>query len=96
MLARVGVPYRSVDLDSVAYKEDDRGGDIRRALIAKTGMKTIPQIFIGGKFVGGSTDLFDAWKQGKAQAMLGEASVKFETAAGLDPYSFLPGWLQAR
>jgi cysteine synthase len=96
MLARIGVDYRSVDLDSVEYQKDDRGGDIRRALIAKTGMKTIPQIFIGGKLVGGSTDLLDAWKQGKVQSMLEEASVAFETPAGLAPDSFLPGWLQAR
>ncbi len=96
LLARIGVDYRSVDLDSVEFQKDDRGGDIRRALIAKTGMKTIPQIFIGGKLVGGSTDLLDAWKQGKAQAMLKESSVAFDTPAGLDPDSFLPGWLQAR
>jgi cysteine synthase A len=97
MFARAGVAYRSIDLDSVEYQKDDRGGDIRRALYAKTGMKTIPQIFVSGKLVGGSTDLLEAWKQGKAQEMLAAASVAFKpTPAGFDPYSLLPTWLQAR
>ncbi|MBI1246097.1 MAG: pyridoxal-phosphate dependent enzyme [Alphaproteobacteria bacterium] len=97
LFTRAGVKYRSVDLDSFEYQKDDRGGDIRRALYAKTGMKTIPQIFIGGKLVGGSTDLLEAWKQGKAQDMLKEKSVAFTAPApGFDPYSLLPTWLQAR
>jgi cysteine synthase A len=61
MFADFGIPYRSVDLDSVAYQKDDWGGQIRTALAAKTGWKTIPQIFVGGEFVGGCTDAFDAW-----------------------------------
>ncbi len=96
MFAHIGVPYRSIDLDSVEYQKDDRGGDIRRALVAKTGMKTIPQIFVRGTLVGGSTDLFDGWKQGKVPEMLKSAAVGFGTPAGFDPYTLLPGWLQAR
>ena len=40
---------------------------------ARTGAKTIPQIFIGGTHVGGATDLFDAWRSGTARELLGEA-----------------------
>ena len=32
-----GIAYRSVDLDSVEYQRDDRGGKIRAALSARTG-----------------------------------------------------------
>ncbi len=64
MFARFGIAYRSIDLDSVEYQRDDRGGAIRTALSARTGMKTIPQIFIGGELVGGATDLFEAWRAG--------------------------------
>src|SRR5690606_23673941 len=62
LFADLGIPYRSIDLDSVEYQQDDRGGEIRAALTARTGIATIPQIFIGGELIGGCTDLFDAWK----------------------------------
>ena len=96
MLARVGVPYRSIDLDSVEYQADGRGGAIRTALSARTGMATIPQIFIGGELVGGATDLFEAWRAGRAQALLERNGVAFDRAAVGDPFAFLPAWLQPR
>ena len=96
LFARLGIPYRSVDLDSVAYQADDRGGKIRAALAARTGAQTIPQIFIGGTHVGGATDLFDAWRSGKARDLLIKSGAKFDAAADLDPYSLLPKWLQPR
>src|SRR5689334_3059867 len=38
-----GVPFNSVDIDSVQYQKDDFGGQIRAAVSARTGFKTIPQ-----------------------------------------------------
>ena len=35
LLTEFGIPYRSIDLDSVAYQKDNRGGDIRAALRAE-------------------------------------------------------------
>nr|MBO2514226.1 hypothetical protein [Gammaproteobacteria bacterium] len=88
--------FTSVDLDSVAYQAGDRGGKIRAVLAARTGTKTIPQIFIGGTHVGGATDLFDAWRDGTARELLTRAGVSFDTDVDLDPYSLLPKWLQPR
>jgi cysteine synthase A len=96
LFARLGIEYKSVDLDSVAYQAGDRGGKIRAVLAARTGSKTIPQIFIGGTHVGGATDLFDAWKSGSARDLLANRGVAFDAAADLDPYSLLPKWLQPR
>ena len=96
MFAELGIPYRSVDLDSVAYQENDWGAQIRTALAAKTGWNTIPQIFIGGEFVGGCTDAFDAWKDGRLQALLEKNAVAFRNETAKDPYSFLPTWLHPR
>jgi cysteine synthase A len=96
MFARFGIPYLSVDLDSVEYQKDNRGGKIRAALIAKTSVATIPQIFVGGELVGGSTDVLDAWKQGKLQKLLKQARVKFDETLDIDPHSFLPTWLHPR
>jgi len=96
MFARLGIPYRSVDLDSVAYQKDDLGGKIRAVIGERTGAKTIPQIFVGGVHIGGCTDLFDAWRNGSLQKRLGENAVHYDHDAQLDPYSLLPKWLHPR
>jgi cysteine synthase A len=96
MFAHYGIPYRSVDLDSVAYQDDNRGGKIRAAIQEQTGLKTIPQIYIGGRHVGGATELFDAAKDGSMAELLEENNVGWSSTENRDPYSFLPGWLHAR
>ena len=96
MFARYEIPYRSVDLDSVAYQQGNLGGRIRAALAEMTGARTIPQIFIGGKHVGGATDLFDAMRGGSLQQLLDELDVPYNKDVTDDPYTFLPGWLHAR
>jgi cysteine synthase len=96
LLQKLEIPYRSIDLDSVEYQRDQRGQKIRAALTARTSMQTIPQIFIGGEFVGGCTDLFDAWKAGRMQTLLQQAGVIYAADIKLDPYALLPGWLHPR
>jgi len=96
MFAHYEIPYRSVDLDSVAYQDDNWGGKIRQALEAQTELKTIPQIYIGGRHVGGATDLFDGMKDGSLKKLLEENDVAWNTSADRDPYSFLPRWLHKR
>jgi cysteine synthase A len=96
LFARLGIPYRSVDLDSVAFQGGDLGGKIRAVLAARTGARTIPQVFIGGTHIGGATELFDAWRSGAARELLGRRGVAFDAGADLDPYSLLPKWLQPR
>ena len=96
MFAKYEIPYLSVDLDSVAYQENNLGGDIRSALRERTGSKTIPQIFIGGQYIGGATELFDACKDGEMQKLLEKNSVVYNQSVSDDPYSFLPGWLHSR
>jgi cysteine synthase A len=90
------IPYRSIDLDSVEYQPEQWGGKIRAALNAQTGYKTIPQIFVGGKFMGGCTETFDAFKSGEFQVLLQEHKVAFNQHVHVAPYSLLPGWLQPR
>jgi cysteine synthase A len=96
MFASYRIPYRSVDLDSVAFQKDDWGGQIRAALAARTTWKTIPQIFVGNEFVGGATDTFDAWKSGKLPELLARHGVAHKGELTGNPYSFLPNWLQPR
>jgi cysteine synthase A len=96
MFAAAGIDYRSVDLDSVAYQAGNRGGQIRAVLKGHTGWDTIPQIFIGGEFIGGCTDAFDAWKDESLQELLKKNDVEFDQGFARDPYSFLPAWLHPR
>jgi cysteine synthase A len=96
MFARHGIAYRSVDLDSVEYQSGNQGGKIRAALTARTSFGTIPQIFVGGEFLGGCTDVFDAYKQGRLQELLEKNNVNYDRSVKLDPYSFLPTWLHPR
>jgi cysteine synthase A len=90
------IPYRSVDLDSTVYQDNDLGGQIRTALTARTSVKTIPQIFVGGKFLGGCSETFDAQKDGRLQDLLRQNNVTFNESVDVDPYSLLPGWLHPR
>jgi cysteine synthase A len=96
MFAEYEIPYRSIDLDSVAYQDDNQGGKIRKAIEQRTGLKTIPQIYVGGKHVGGASETFDACRDGSLAKMLEENNVSWNRSVDTDPYSFLPGWLHRR
>ena len=96
LFGKLGIDYRSVDLDSAAYQENDWGGQVRAALIGKTGMPTIPQVFVGGKFIGGCSETFDAFKAGTLQQDFADAGVTIADVGKLDPYDLLPKWLHPR
>ena len=93
---KVNIPYRTIDLDSVEFQADGRGQRIRAVLGERTSMQTIPQIFIGRKFIGGCTDVFDGWKDELIQPVLTESGVDFDSQSAVDPYSYLPEWLHPR
>ena len=96
LFARCKIAYRSVDIDSVAYKPEHFGSQIRAALTEHTGMRTIPQVFVAGELVGGTSETFSAFAEGKLQARLREAGVSFEDTLGDQLYTLLPGWVQRR
>ncbi|MGR3290198.1 MAG: glutaredoxin domain-containing protein [Paracoccaceae bacterium] len=96
MFGEVGIAFKSVDLDSVAFQKDDLGGDIRAALQQITSSPTIPQIFVGGKHIGGCTEAFDAFNDGSLQKILVENAVIFDQSIRPDAYGFLPSWLHPR
>jgi cysteine synthase A len=96
MFAEYEVPYRAIDLDSVAYQDGNRGSNIRKVIEQRTGLKTIPQIYVGGKHLGGASETFDAVKDGSFQKLLEENNVVWNKEVNTEPYSFLPGWLHKR
>ena len=96
LFAALGVAYRSVDLDAPEYQQDDRGGQIRAVLAARTGQRTIPQVFVGGQWIGGCTETLALARDGRLQALLGDAGAVCDARVRVEPAAFLPGWLQPR
>jgi cysteine synthase A len=92
----LGITYRSVNLDSIGYQEDDLGGALRAALRERVNVPTIPQIFVAGEHVGGCTETFDAYNNGELGKRLERAAVAFDHEKSVNAYDFLPSWLVPR
>ena len=63
-----GVEYALYELNQM-----DGGDDIQDALLEISGQRTVPNVFINGKHVGGNSDLQDAAKSGKLDELLAAA-----------------------
>ena len=64
LLERKGVDYEEIDVESSPDREREM---VREA----GGRTTVPQIFIGGRHVGGSDDLQDLEARGRLDELLG-------------------------
>ena len=96
LFTELDIPYTAYDLDSVAYQDDDMGGNIRAVLRSRIGSSTIPQIFIGGEHIGGATDTFEAYKSGELRKHLDRVGIEAGDLGDKDPYELLPNWLHKR
>lgn len=66
------------DREGISYTEIDVTGDdgARSALVEKSeGRRTVPQIFIDGKPIGGYTDMMALQRSGQLAGLLGRAGV---------------------
>ena len=64
LLDRKGVAYEEIDVD--------RDPNLRQRMMQRAGgRRTVPQIFIDGRHVGGSDDLADLERAGKLDSLLG-------------------------
>jgi len=94
LFKRCGIAYRAIDLDGVAYQNDNWGGKIRASLTEHSGVPTIPQLFVGGELVGGASETFTAFAQGRLQALLTKHGVPFQDTVGDKLSSLMPSWVQ--
>ena len=62
LLKQKGIEYREVRVDEEP--------EIRAWLVKKSGQRTVPQIFVNGRSVGGFTDLAAADRSGELQKLL--------------------------
>lgn len=66
--AKMLLQQKGVALDEIGV---DFGGEKKQEMIQRTGGRmTVPQIFIGGKHVGGCDDLFELESAGRLDEML--------------------------
>jgi len=61
------------DIDVATYELDQRGDGaaIQQTLLDMSGQRTVPSVWVGGKFVGGNSETQAAYKSGQLQSMLG-------------------------
>lgn len=65
LLKRKGVAFTEIDVSA--------DPEARAWLVSTTGMRTVPQIFIDGKSVGGSDDIHALDRAGELDKLLGRA-----------------------
>ncbi len=65
LLSRKGVPFTEIDVDGDSAK--------RQWLAQATGQRTVPQVFIDGKSVGGCDDIHALDSRGELDRLLGRA-----------------------
>ena len=75
LLEKEGASYLAIELDTFHEAEE-----IQASLAATTGQRTVPNVFVGGKHVGGCDDTVAARADGRLAKMLEGAGV---SAAGL-------------
>ncbi|KAG2199386.1 hypothetical protein INT47_001568 [Mucor saturninus] len=65
LLTSLDIQFASIELDL-----DPQGADIQDYLLEKTGQRTVPNIFVAQKHLGGSDDLAKANEDGTLQKLL--------------------------
>ncbi len=63
ILSAKGAAFQEVNLDGKAEERDE--------LMKRTGMRTVPQIFINGQLIGGCSDMIAMDQKGKLDVLLG-------------------------
>ncbi|KAG0015419.1 hypothetical protein BGZ81_011693 [Podila clonocystis] len=65
LLASLDVVFKVIELNNV-----ENGSEIQAYLLELTGQRTVPNIFIGQKHIGGCDNLFALEKSGELKAIL--------------------------
>eukprot|EP00793_Prasinoderma_coloniale_P001284 PRCOL_00005057-RA len=68
LLGELGVRPAVLELDTIPD-----GRAVQGALSERSGMRTVPQVFIAGKLIGGADECDAAHRRGELQSLLAEA-----------------------
>ena len=69
----IAQPYGVMELDL-----DENGPQIQESLAAKTNLKSVPQVFVKGNFIGGCDDTHAAFEAGKLRDLLVNHSYDYD------------------
>jgi len=67
------LPYKAIELN-----QHENGSSIHKELETMTGQRTVPNIFIGGRHLGGSSDLLDQYTSGQLKDKLAKVDLTIE------------------
>ncbi len=85
------IDFYKMPLDSASNMKDNWGIEVRNVVSSMTGCNTIPQIFIGGTFVGGAMDIVKGFHDGSLKPKLLDAGLTYKD--DIDPEAYLPNWV---
>ncbi|KAJ0492506.1 putative thioredoxin-disulfide reductase [Helianthus annuus] len=74
----LNVSYKVIELD-----EESDGGEIQSTLKEWTGQSIVPNVFMGGKYIGGSDAIMEKHRAGKMVSLLTEAGAIANASAQL-------------
>jgi len=94
LLDRIGTPFVSIELDDPNFLAAHDVPEIRAALRELTGAATIPQVFVGGVWIGGCMEVMEAAESGEFYRLLSESSIPPKYDGELSRYDFLPNWIR--
>ncbi|CAM6117486.1 unnamed protein product [Calypogeia fissa] len=75
LFTKLGVPFEVVELDQLADEME-----VQDALRTLTGQSTVPNVFVGGKHIGGCDDTMDLHNRGELVPALEAAGLKVTAA----------------
>ncbi|GBM96962.1 Thioredoxin reductase 1, cytoplasmic, partial [Araneus ventricosus] len=73
LFSSMGIQFFALELDTL-----ENGPELQKAMAAKAGRSTVPQVFIRGQHIGGCDDTFAAHCSGKLQEMLFSEEKKYD------------------
>ncbi|KAJ8753582.1 hypothetical protein K2173_022823 [Erythroxylum novogranatense] len=78
LFTQIGASFKVIELD-----EQSDGGDIQLALGEWTGQRTVPNVFIGGKHIGGCDTVLGKYHGGQLLPLLTDAGATVNNSAQL-------------
>ncbi|WP_339830174.1 glutaredoxin domain-containing protein [uncultured Arenimonas sp.] len=90
----LGADHRWINLDDPELLATDLGIRLRAALEQHTGSRTLPQVFLGGRFLGGCSETFAAHADGSLASRLEALGHPPRRRSIPNAGQMLPAWRQ--
>ena len=71
--------FKKLGVEPLVFELDEmgpQGPQLQKVLERLTGQHTVPNVFTGGKHIGGCTDTLKLYRKGELEPLLSEATAK--------------------